>query len=320
VTSPISRESLILINNILLMVTTATILLGTLYPLVMDALGLGKISVGAPYFNSVFVPLTAPLVLLLGTASVIRWKQDKIKRLLWILTPVLLISFVIGVLWPVFNMPHYSSVAIFGVTLGVWTFATAVVGVWSRTSGGNRWRRLRNTPSSFYGMTLAHVGVGVFAIGIALTSAFSVEKQVRMAPGDHQLIGGYDFRFDGVIDVRGPNYLAQRGVITVLKDGLPVSRLEPEKRTYQIQRNPMTEAGIEAGLMRDLYVSLGEPLDDGRSWGLRLYLKPFIRWIWLGALLIAIGGLIAGFDRRYRLPSGIRNRSPSTATTPSVGI
>ncbi len=320
VTSPISRESLILINNILLMVTTATILLGTLYPLVMDALGLGKISVGAPYFNSVFVPLTVPLVLLLGTASVIRWKQDKLKRLLWILTPILLISFVIGVLWPVFNMPHYSSVAILGVTLGVWTFATAVVGVWSRTSGGNRWRRLRNTPSSFYGMTLAHVGVGVFAIGIALTSAFSVEKQVRMAPGDHQLIGGYDFRFDGVIDVRGPNYLAQRGLITVLKDGLPVSRLEPEKRTYQIQKNPMTEAGIEAGLMRDLYVSLGEPLDDGRSWGLRLYFKPFIRWIWLGALLIAFGGLIAAFDRRYRSQSGIRNHPPSAATTPSVGI
>ena len=169
-------------------------------------------------------------------------------------------------------------------------------------------------------MTLAHIGVGVFAIGISLTSAFSVEKQVRMAPGDHQLIGGYDFRFDGVIDVRGANYVAQRGVITVFKDGLPVSRLEPEKRTYQIQQNPMTEAGIEAGLMRDLYVSLGEPLDDGRSWGLRLYLKPLIRWIWLGALLIAIGGLIAAFDRRYRLQSRNRSLSPSTATTPPVGI
>ncbi len=169
-------------------------------------------------------------------------------------------------------------------------------------------------------MTLAHIGVGVFAIGLSLTSAFSVEKQVRMAPGDHQSLEGYDFRFDGVSDVRGINYLAQRGVITVLKDGLPINRLEPEKRTYQVQKSPMTEAGVEAGLMRDLYVSLGEPMDDGRSWGLRLYLKPFIRWIWLGALLIAIGGLIAGIDRRYRSQSGVRHHTSETATTPSVGI
>ena len=299
--NPVSRESFILINNILLLVTTATILLGTLYPLAIDALSLGKISVGAPYFNSVFVPLTAPLVVLLGTASVVRWKGDRIRRLLWILTPVMIISFAVGVLWPALNMPHYSTTAILGVTLGSWTFFTALLGIWLRTSGGRRWHRLRTAPAGFYGMTFAHVGVGGFVIGGALTSSYSIERQVRMAPGEDHTLGGYVFRFEGVRDLRGPNYLAQQGMITVLKDNLPISQLRPEKRVYQVQRSPMTEAGIDAGLMQDLYVSLGEPIGDGQSWSMRLYIKPFVRWIWMGALLMAFGGIVAGSDRRFRL-------------------
>ncbi|MBT5980211.1 MAG: heme lyase CcmF/NrfE family subunit [Acidiferrobacteraceae bacterium] len=295
----VSREAGLLLNNVLLVVAAATILLGTLYPLVIDALGLGKISVGPPYFNSVFVPLAAPLALLVGFGALSRWKRDNLIRLLRALGPMFGVAVVLGLAWPI-TMSHYSMGAAVGGVLGIWTILAALYGLWLRTRPTRRWLSLSQTPRSLWGMTTAHLGLGVFVIGISFTSAYSVEKDIRMAQGDTYPIGRYSFRFDGVEEIPGPNYLAQTGTITVLKNGAVTAVLRPEKRVYLVQQMPMTEAAIDAGFTRDLYVALGEPLGDGKSWAVRLYYKPFVRWIWLGPLIMVIGGGLSATDRRYR--------------------
>jgi cytochrome c-type biogenesis protein CcmF len=178
---------------------------------------------------------------------------------------------------------------------------TTGYGLYARVAGrGGRWH-WASTPRAFYGMTLAHFGMGMFIVGVTMTTAYSVEKDVRVVPGDVYELAGLQFYFDGVDAVRGPNYTAQRGSVRVVDDGRPIASLATEKRTYSVQGNPMTEAGIDAGFTRDLYVSLGEPLGADGAWALRIYYKPFIRWIWLGGLLMALGGVLAATDRRYRL-------------------
>ncbi len=297
----VSKESAILLNNVLLVVTAASILLGTLYPLVIDTLGLGKISVGPPYFNAVFVPLMAPLAIAVGIGMLLRWKRDEFSRLFGQVRWLIAASIVGGLLLPLL-MPKYSWAAALGLTLALWTTLNTGLTFAERIgSRGWSWGRLAAIPAGFYGMTLAHLGIAVFVVGITLTTQYSVEKDVSMAPGDVLDMSGYIFKFHGVKKTEGVNYTAQQGFLTVSHNGLEVAKLEPQKRVYRVQTMPMTEAAIDAGLFRDLFVAIGEPLDDNGAWSLRVYYKAFIRWIWLGGVLMALGGLCAACDRRYRV-------------------
>ncbi len=297
----VSRESFILLNNVLLVVTAASILLGTLYPLVIDALGLGKISVGPPYFNAVFIPLMAPLAFAVGLGMLLRWKKDSIRQLALRVRWIIAICVIGGMLLPLL-MPFYSWAAVLGLTLALWTVAMTGFSFVDRLGAkGFSWQRMLTIPAGFYGMTLAHLGIAVFVTGITLTSIYSVEKDVRMAPDETIDMSGYIFEFKGVTETTGPNYIAQQAFVTVSHEGKEVAKLEPQKRVYQVQTMPMTEAAIDAGLFRDLFVAIGEPLGDQGAWSLRIYYKAFIRWIWLGAVFMAAGGLCAAFDRRYRV-------------------
>ena len=297
----VSRESFILLNNVLLVVTAASILLGTLYPLVIDALGLGKISVGPPYFNAVFIPLMAPLAFVVGLGMLLRWKKDSIRQLALRVRWIIAICVIGGLLLPLL-MPFYSWAAVLGLTLALWTVAMTGLSFVDRLGAkGFSWQRMLTIPAGFYGMTLAHLGIAVFVTGITLTSIYSVEKDVRMAPDETIDMSGYIFEFKGVTETTGPNYMAQQAFVTVSHEGKEVAKLEPQKRVYQVQTMPMTEAAIDAGLFRDLFVAIGEPLGDQGAWSLRIYYKAFIRWIWLGAVFMAAGGLCAAFDRRYRV-------------------
>jgi cytochrome c-type biogenesis protein CcmF len=297
----VSRESFILLNNVLLVVTAASILLGTLYPLVIDALGMGKISVGPPYFNAVFIPLMAPLAFAVGLGMLLRWKKDSIRQLALRVRWIITICFIGGLLLPLL-MPFYSWAAVLGLTLALWTVAMTGLSFVDRLGAkGFSWQRMLTIPAGFYGMTLAHLGIAVFVTGITLTSIYSVEKDVRMAPDETIDMSGYIFEFKGVTETRGPNYMAQQAFVTVSHEGKEVAKLEPQKRVYQVQTMPMTEAAIDAGLFRDLFVAIGEPLGDQGAWSLRIYYKAFIRWIWLGAVFMAAGGLCAAFDSRYRV-------------------
>ncbi len=305
----ISKESVLLLNNVLLVATAASILLGTLYPLLIDALGMGKLSVGPPYFNAVFIPLMAPLALLVGIGMMIRWKKDDIVKLSLRLRWIFLSCLIVGVLLPLL-MPFYSMAAALGFVLALWTVASCGLAFADRF-GNHKFSltRLRKIPTAFYGMTVAHMGIAVFIIGISLTSIYSEENDVRVMPGETLSMGGYDFKFHGVKVVPGPNFDADQGLLMVTQNGEKVATMEPQKRIYRVQTMPMTEAAIDAGFFRDLFVALGEPLGDQGAWSLRVYHKPFIRWIWLGALLMGFGGLLSACDRRYRIPRKIKAKA-----------
>jgi cytochrome c-type biogenesis protein CcmF len=301
----VSREAGILLNNVFLVVVTITVLLGTLYPLLLDALGLGKISVGPPYFNSVFIPLTIPLALSMGIGAMLRWRQDSLMRIFKRVWPAIVTSVVLGVALPVLLADRTDWRAIMGVTLAFWVVLSSLIGIWDRISNkGNKIQALLDTPRWFFGMSVAHIGVGVFIVGVTLTSLYSVEKDVRLVQGELFELGGYQFEFKGVRNVSGPNYSASEGIVVASRDGDAVAVLKTQKRNYGQGTMPMTEAGIDAGLTRDLYVSLGEPLGGAdNAWSVRIYYKPFVRWIWLGGLFMGIGGLLAASDRRYRVLS-----------------
>ena len=294
----ISKETALLLNNVILVVAACSVLLGTLYPLAIDALGLGKISVGPPYFNSVFIPLTAPLAALVGVGALARWRQDSGKRLFAKLRLSLLFSLIAGS-GLMLLAPYYSWGANLALVLAVWVVLSTLQWLFDRHTAGRAFTRtLANTPRSGWGMMLAHSGLAVFVVGITLTSIYSEEKDVRLAPGETYSLGGYDFQFQGVKKIQGPNYLAFRGEVDIYLDGNKITHLSPEKRNYK-SGMPMTEAGIDAGLFRDLFVALGEPLGNEGAWSVRLYHKPFVRWVWLGGLFMGLGGLLAATDRRY---------------------
>ncbi|KAA3619129.1 MAG: hypothetical protein DWQ08_15790 [Proteobacteria bacterium] len=295
----VSRESGILINNILLLIAAVCILLGTLFPLFMDALGLGKYSVGPPYFNKIFVPLMAPLGALVGIGALIRWKRDRIQRLGRPLLAVLTFSVVAGFLYPLSEFGDYSLGAAFGMTLGFWVISSNLLSLVQRM--GYRWRPalLRSAPIGFYGMIVAHIGIGLFVIGVTMVSAYEFEKDLSMSPGDRFEVGENTFIFQDVRGYTGPNYVAQRGSVEVELEGGGILILHPEKRSYGAGAQTMTEAAIDAGLTRDLYVSLGEPL-GGNAWAVRIYYKPYIRFIWLGFVFMALGGMMGAADKRYR--------------------
>jgi len=298
--SLVSRESGILLNNVLLVVACLSILLGTLYPLLIDALNMGKISVGPPYFNAVFVPLTAPLAVFVGLGALVGWKRGKLDKQRTVLIVLAVVSVLAGLVLAM-QASYFSLGAFIALVLACWVTSTSVYGVIYRMRNRrNKLPAVTHTPAAFWGMTTAHIGLAVFTVGVAITSIYSVEEDLRMEPGDYYDIGQYRYTFDGVEDVRGANYSAARGRIDVTQNGKPEATLFAEKRIYDVRKDAMTEAGIDGGLTRDLFTAIGEPLGDG-AWSVRLYYKPFVRWIWLGALLMAIGGLLAAIDRRYRI-------------------
>ena len=288
-----SRETLLLANNVLLTTAAATVLLGTLYPLLMEGLGLGQISVGRPYFDRIFVPLMVPLALLLGTGMLARWKRDNPVRIARLLA-VALATALAGALTAA--VLANSIAAALGAGLAIWIVCSTVRTLAQRVRCP---RDLLRLPRGWAGMSLAHLGFAVSLAGICFVSVLEAERIERLAPGDSVTVAGYEFRFKGVRDVTGPNYRALRGEIDVFRNGQRMAQLTPEKRTYLSQTQPMTEAAIDPGFTRDLYVALGEPLGDG-AWSVRLHYKPFVRWIWLGAVLMALGGICAASDRRYR--------------------
>jgi cytochrome c-type biogenesis protein CcmF len=301
---PVSRETALLVNNILLVTAAASILLGTLYPLFLDALDLGKISVGAPYFAAVFVPLMLPLVFLIGVGPLARWKHARTAELAYRLRYVLVAAIAVGLLVPLIVAGTNTILVAVGVTLGAWTAISAGMNftAYLRRQGADKplTQALAGVPRAVYGMTCAHLGIGVFIVGVTFTSAFEAERELRMDPGDTAQLSGYEFQFQGAREIQGPNYTAEQGRVKVTRGGDAITTLHPEKRIYRVQTSPMTEAGIDSTMFRDLYVALGEPL-DGDAWGMRLYQKPFVQWLWLGPVLMALGGVLAASDRRYRV-------------------
>jgi len=298
----ISRESLLLSNNVLLAVAAGSVLLGTLYPLAMDVLGLGKLSVGPPYFNTVFVSVMTPTMLLLGVGPVARWRNASLLDLATRLRGPLVVSVVAAVALPLLVGPWKPLVSL-GLLVAFWILLTVIVGVWEHGKADESWRgvlvRARLRARGYYGMQLAHVGVAVSILGITLVSGYEAERNVRMEVGGQATLAGYLFQLKGVSAVEGPNYLAARADIDLRDQGRSLGILHPEKRVYRASMNAMTEAAIDAGLFRHVYVSLGEPLEGG-AWLVRLQYKPFVSWIWGGAVLMALGGVLSVSDRRYR--------------------
>lgn len=301
----LSRESMLLANNLLLMVAAGSVFLGTLYPLIIDALGLGKLSVGPPYFEAVFVPIMTPAIFLIGVGPIARWKQTSLPALVTRLRWAFAVSLVSALITP-YLMGEWKPLVSFGLLLAFWVIVSIVVNLNHRISNsggqGSIIAKLAKQSRSYYGMHCAHLGIAVFIIGVTLVNGYETEKDVRMDIGSTVSVGGYDFRFNGVEDLTGPNYQSVRGKIDVIKDGKVVRDLQPEKRTYNASGMAMTEAAIDTGIFRDLYVALGEPL-EGDSWVVRAYHKPFVDWIWFGCILMVMGGFLSVSDRRYRLSS-----------------
>jgi cytochrome c-type biogenesis protein CcmF len=300
----LSRESLLLVNNMMLAVACGAVLLGTLYPLFLDALGLGKISVGPPYFDTVFALLMAPLVLVMGIGPLTRWKHDEIGPLLKRLSPALVTALVaaLGVgAWA----GRISLLTTGGLWMAFWIVASLGVDLKDRLlpAGGRIGQvghRARQIAPAMWGMLAAHLGVAAFAFGVSMVKTYETERDVKMGPGDVTEIAGYRFKMIGLRSVPGPNYQAAQGRIEVSRGDTPVATLYPEKRIYRVQSNPMTEAAVDSNLLRDLYISMGEQLPSG-EWIVRVQYKPFIVWIWGGCLMMMAGGVLAMSDRRYRV-------------------
>jgi cytochrome c-type biogenesis protein CcmF len=318
--SLLSRETLLLGNNVLLLVACAAVLLGTLYPLVLDALGMGKISVGPPYFDAVFAPLMAPVVFLMGVGPMARWKQAELPDLAVRLRWAALVT-VLATGLSAWIAERISFMSVLGLLLAWWIVASVLTDLWERVSPkgqglGMMLRRTSQLPRAAMGMMVAHLGVAVFIFGVTIVKTHEVERDVKMKPGDATTIGNLRFTLKEFKEVQGPNYQAVRGLVDVTdvsRGDRLVARMEPEKRVYRVQTMPMTEAAIRTGLVRDLYVSLGEPVEDG-AWIVRLYVKPFVDWIWGGCVLMALGGLLAATDRRYRQKKTADEPSPRAAS------
>jgi len=302
----VSRESLLLANNVLLLVAMASVLLGTLYPLILDALNAGKISVGPPYFDAVFLPLMAPLVFLMGIGPIASWRKatlpDLWTRLRWALGVALAVSLLLP-----FVLGRWSPLVAFGLFLALWIVASTIALFVRRLRTAPQRgfaAKLRANSAAWYGMMVAHLGVAVFIIGVTLVKGYGIERDVPLGKGETVTVAGYDFTFRGVEPITGPNYRGLAGLIEMRSEGKLLKTLRPEKRVYHATGATMTEAAIDAGLFGDRYVSLGEPVTDqgiDGAWGVRIYVKPFVDWIWGGCVLMALGGFLALSDRRYRL-------------------
>tara|TARA_B100001250_G_scaffold110998_1_gene93744 strand:- start:2085 stop:4019 length:1935 start_codon:yes stop_codon:yes gene_type:complete len=286
----ISRESFLLINNILLIISVFVILLGTLYPLFLDALGVGKISVGPPYFNLVFIIPMIPLSVFLGIGMHTAWKNTSAIKLMNKLSLVALSSVIFGYLILEFTFGVESLLSLVGFILGIWVILSSLLKPAEYLL--NDGLRISNFTNKLWGMTVSHFGMGIFIVGVTITSTYNIEEDRSARVGDTWEVGNYSFTFDDLRQVDGPNYQAQEASISVFENNKLLTQLLPQKRIYSVQQNPMTEAAIDNRLSRDIFVALGEPLGNG-SWSLRIQVKPLIRFIWLGAIIMALGGLIS---------------------------
>jgi len=288
----ISRESFLMFNNVLLVVTAALILIGTLYPLFLDAMNLGKISVGPPYFNFVFLIPTVPLLFLLAVGMHAKWKKGQLGEMKGPLTVLGIGAALFGLLVPVVAYGGFHVMSAVGLSAGVWVILSSL---WDPIQ---RWRKKQTLSRGLLGMSIAHIGVGLFAIGVTVVQMYKIEKDIALKPGESYTMQGYEFRFNGTKQIDGPNYVAMQSEVAITKEGKTIAVLHPQKRVYRVQKSPMTEAGLEVDWNRDLFVAMGEDLGNG-SWSLRLQYKPMVRFIWLGAVIMALGGLIAITDRRF---------------------
>ena len=311
----VSRESMLLVNNVLLLVAAGTVLLGTLYPLFLDALNLGKISVGPPYFEAVFVPLMIPVLVLMAVGPFARWKEaslpDLLRRLRWVALASVGLGLAIALVLAL------SPMVTAGIAFAVWILFASMSHLVERVrhapAGMSFWKRLSREPRSYWAMLIAHAGVGVFVVGVTLVNGLDEVKDVSMRVDDTVNVNGYTFTFKDLQEIKGPNYIAARATFDITYGDKKVTTLMPEKRMYVVQRMPMTEAGIDRGFTRDLYVSLGEATPDG-AWVVRVQHKPFVGWIWGGCLIMAFGGLLAASDRRYRVAAQKRKEAAAQIT------
>ncbi|MFN7214054.1 MAG: heme lyase CcmF/NrfE family subunit [Lysobacteraceae bacterium] len=292
-----SRETLLLVNNLLMTASAAMILLGTLFPLLVDALKLGQISVGPPYFGLLFTILMAPVVLLVPFGPLARWGREDAPMVLRLLAPWFGLGLVVLVLALLF-WPDGTARTAAGFAGGAWVVAGTAVFLWRRLKV-----QRQALTAEMAGMVMAHAGIGIFVVGVLAVESTMIEKDVAAKPGMSFEVRDYRFEFVGVEQREGPNFHSDFGTVNVTRDGAPVATLHPEKRSYKASGQVMTEASYDPGLFRDVYVALGDPLDEAKTeWAVRLYVKPFIRWIWVGALMMAIGGFVVAFDRRFRRP------------------
>ena len=298
----LSKETSLLLNNILLVVAAFMVLCGTLAPLLVDAVTGNKISVGPPYFDKMFALLTLPLAVIVGWGSTSRWKRDDATRFVPQTAIIILISLVASAVFThILSVEQFSWGAFAGLALGIWVLLWAIFSVLERLKHQqDKIAGLRKIPASIWGMCVAHIGIAVFIIGVTHVNTYSQEKDIRLSPGESYQLGGYDFRFDGVTQVREHNYQANQGSFIVTLNPNKTIELNPQKRFYATG-NPMTEAAINTTITRDLYISLGEDLGHG-AWSVRLYFRSFVACIWIGGFLMALGGIIATTDRRYRRP------------------
>ena len=304
-----SRESFLLFNNILLISAAGLILIGTLYPIFMDGLNLGKVSVGPPYFNKVFLVPVLPLLALLGIGMHAAWKRARLAQHQRPLLMGAAVALLLALAIVAIGFGRTQLMAIIGLTAGLWLLFSAIREPIARLRAGNR------LSAGVLGMALAHFGVGVLVIGVTGVESYKIERDVAMRPGDTAEVGGYQFTFRSSRNISGPNYFGVEGEFEIRRNDRPVTTLHPQKRVYRVQQSPMTEAGITVGWTRDLFVAMGEDLGTG-AWSVRIQYKPLIRYIWVGALIMAIGGLLATADRRYRTAKA-RESAPQAAGAPA---
>ena len=317
----ISRESLILVNNVIFLVATLTVLFGTLFPLLMDALELGKYSVGPPYFNAVFVPLMALLVPFMGLGPVSRWKKDKASRWQTELLLPAVVAVLCGLTLPLLQDAPYNIWVALVVVLGSWLALGLTKDLWFRIrSAPTIGRGIRRITPSYWGMFIAHIGFAVTIVGVVATTQYSIERDLKMSPGDTETLAAYEFEFIERVAVRGPNFTADEARFVVRKDGEVVTTMAPQKRRYLAQGTIMTEAAIDGGLFRDLYVAMGDPIGNEGAWAIRLHYKPLVRWIWLGFILVGLGGFTTVADKRYRRQKERSPATPFTAKPPMAGV
>jgi len=297
--SSLSKELFILANNLILIIITAVILLGTLYPLIADVLGWGKISVGPPYFNLFFVPLTLLLGLLMPVASILRWKKTPRLNILKYFNGPLILSVIIGGSFPLMY-ESYEPIAVVSIFISSWIILITLRDIGHKSSTKvSILDGLKRIKISYWGMVTAHIGVAICIIGVGLTSAYSIQRDVRMLPGETISLANYQFEFVTIEPYEGPNYIADQATVLVTKKNSTIALLKPQKRRYFSSGQTMTEASIDSSIFRDLYIALGEPL-QGDAWAIRIYIKPFVMWIWIGALFIAMGAVLASLDGRFK--------------------
>ncbi|NAW57195.1 MULTISPECIES: heme lyase CcmF/NrfE family subunit [unclassified Vibrio] len=305
----VSRENALLANNVLLIAALVVVLVGTLLPLVHKQIGLGSVSIGAPFFNMLFAWLMIPFAFLLGIGPLLRWKRDNLTKLVKPMLVCGAISLAAAAALVQLLSPHFSNMAFIGWVMAFWIILMHGVELYERaTHRHDFFTGLKKLQRSHWSMMLAHIGLAVTVIGIAMVQNYSIERDVRLAPGEHYQIEGYDFYFAGLRDKDGPNYDGYIADFEVTRDGQYVNTLHAEKRFYRTARSMMTEAAIDRAVTRDLYIAMGERLDDNKSWAVRIYYKPFVRWIWAGALLMALGGALAISDKRYRFRKTVKTQ------------